>query len=72
MEPQQKRSHHKVTFTGRLYVITYRAALDVLWELVQFVARLLAAERHPARQQGPGLLLAGGAGGALVPRPRRA
>jgi DDE superfamily endonuclease len=33
--------------------------------------RRAAAARHPARQQGAELLLAGGAGAALVPRPDR-
>jgi hypothetical protein len=46
VEPQQKRSHHNITFTGRLHVIAYRATLDVPRELAWFVSRLLAAERR--------------------------
>lgn len=46
MEPQWKRSHHKITFTGRLHVIICRATLDVPGELVRFVAKLLLAERR--------------------------
>jgi hypothetical protein len=53
-------------------VIAYRATLDVPAELAQFVAKLLLAERHrrgtPRGQPGPDLLLAGGAGAAMVPR----
>ena len=37
----------------------------------QAAGRRAAAARHPARQQGAELLLAGGAGAALVPRPDR-
>jgi len=44
VEPQEKRSHHKITFCGRPHVIAYRATLDVPRELVQFTAKLLAAE----------------------------
>jgi hypothetical protein len=40
----RRRSHHRITFYGRLHVIAYRAPLDVPRELVQFVAMLLAAE----------------------------
>jgi len=40
------RSHHKLTFYGRLHVIVYRATLDVPRELVWFVAKLLMAERR--------------------------
>ena len=52
-------------------MIVYRATLDVPRELVWFVAKLLLAERrrHAARQPGAELLLAGGAGRAVVPRP---
>jgi len=46
VEPQEKRSHHKITFYGRPHVIAYRATLDVPRELVQFTAKLLAAERR--------------------------
>jgi len=46
VEPQWKRSHHKITFTGRLHVIICRATLDVPGELVRFVAKLLLAERR--------------------------
>jgi hypothetical protein len=46
VEPQQKRSHHKIDFCGGLHVISYRATLDVPRELVQFTAKLLAAERR--------------------------
>jgi hypothetical protein len=35
----------KIFFSGRLHVIAYRATLDVFRELVQFVAKLLRAER---------------------------
>jgi hypothetical protein len=73
VEPQEKRSHHKITFTGRLHVIIYRATLDVPRELSQFVAGLLLAERrrrgHTTRQPGAGLLLADGARTAVIPRP---
>ena len=46
VEPRWKRSHHKIFFSGRLHVIAYRATLDIPRELVQFVAKLLAAERR--------------------------
>jgi hypothetical protein len=46
VEPQQKTSHHKISFRWRLHVIADRATLDVPRELVQFVAGLLAAERR--------------------------
>src|SRR5512140_475092 len=46
VEPSRRRSHHKITFYGRLHVIAYRATLDVPRELVQSVAKLLAAERR--------------------------
>ena len=50
----------KITFYGRLHVIAYRATLDVPRELVQFTAKLLAAERRrrgtPTRQPGADLL----------------
>jgi hypothetical protein len=36
----------KINFYGRLHVISYRATLDVPRELVQFTAKLLAAERR--------------------------
>src|SRR5215468_9643910 len=36
----------KITFYGRLHVIAHRATLDVPRELVQFTAKLLAAERR--------------------------
>jgi hypothetical protein len=65
----------KITFSGRLHVIAYRATLDVPREVVWFLAKLLArgapAARHPARQPGADLLLAGGTGAAVVPGPHR-
>jgi hypothetical protein len=48
-------------------VIAYRATLDVPGKLVQFVAKLLAAERRRRGTPRAVLLLAGGAGTALVP-----
>ena len=45
VEPQQKRSHHKITFTGAP-LIAYRARLDVPRELVLVTAKLLAAGRR--------------------------
>jgi hypothetical protein len=46
VEPQEKKVSPKITFCGRLHVIAYRATLDVPRELVQFTAKLLAAERR--------------------------
>ena len=54
-------------------MIAYRATLDVPRELAsvrcEAAARRAPPPRHPARQPGADLLLAGGAGAALVPRP---
>jgi hypothetical protein len=47
---QRKRSHHKITFYGRLHVIAYPATLDVPRELAQFAAKCcwLSAAADPS------------------------
>lgn len=43
---RQDGSHHKISSTtGRLHVVTYPAMLDVLRDLIRYVAGLLRAER---------------------------
>lgn len=62
----------KIIFCQELYVIAYRATLDVPRELAQFAAWAAGRApppRHARSEQDAFLLLAGGAGLAVVARP---
>jgi hypothetical protein len=73
VEPRKKRSHHEIIFAGRAPrdhpSCHARRAQGNGAVHRETAGRRAPAARHPARQPGADLLLAGRTGPALVPRP---